>query len=146
MKILLGSLIFSSLCFGSFDAQKECLFLLKPSLIEGIGLFAARDLPKGTEIPSYQAFCTRILNIEEVPKEFLKYCVFLNETQCACPENFSQMPLGCYVNHSDTPNLTQYTATTRITLRDITSGEELLVDYNELEEPESLKEDYLFSS
>ena len=146
MKFLCIALALCSISSWSTEIEEECLFMLKPSTIEGVGLFAATDIPKGTVVPSYQQFCTRILKISEVPKEFIKYCVFLNDTECACPERFDLMPVGCYINHSDQPNLVQHSPTTRITIRDISAGEEILVDYTELDEPEELKEEYYSSN
>jgi len=83
----------------------ECL-TIKDSPIEGLGLFATQDIPKGTNLG----------------RSHLKVYTELVRT-----------PLGGFYNHSDDPNITKkpvgQTKWNLITKRDIKAGEELTADY-----------------
>ena len=59
----------------------------------------------------------------------------------ACPNDFSHMSIGWYLNHSSNPNA-EHKNYVYYSIRDIKAGEEILIDYNTLEEPEELKENY----
>jgi len=55
------------------------------------------------------------------------------------------MGIGWYINHSSDPNIGKNTDGF-ITVRAIKAGYEILLDYNELNEPENLKEAYYKAS
>ncbi len=55
------------------------------------------------------------------------------------------MEIGWYVNHSNTPNA-HHLNYKYYALRDIKAGEEIVIDYNTLEEAEEAKEDYYKNS
>ena len=129
------------------DRTTEFSFILKPSE-HGIGVFAAHDIKKETYLRLFgdeykqgvAGYLSSIRNKDEVPAVFKNFC---NDrgTQLICPKDFGVMPIGWYLNHSRKPNAVHknydfYAA------RDIREGEEILIDYNTLEEPESAKEDY----
>lgn len=107
----------------------ETSFILKNSLIQGVGVFSTVDLPARTQVLINQPK-PRLMKIKDVPPEFQKYCVFINEEDCMSPARFDAISVGWYVNHSDQPNIEQRTISYIITLRDIKAGEEILVDYN----------------
>lgn len=118
----------------------EFSFILAPSHLGGIGVFATHDIDKGTPlIPG--RFTKVVRNKKEIPPDFLKYCIFINDEECWCPERFDRMEIGWYINHSDDPNIGKKNDVVYV-LRDIKKGEEILIDYNELDEPEHLKEAY----
>lgn len=77
-----------------------------------------------------------------VPEAFKKYCIYLNDEECLCPERFDRMEIRWYINHSHQPNIQKHSDKNIVTLRDIKQGEEILIDYNYLNEPEHLKEDF----
>jgi len=82
---------------------------IKPSEIEGLGLFAKEDLTVGEDLGISHVYDERFKN------------------------QFIRTPLGGFINHSDTPNLKAYTnADFRYikTLRHIKAGEELTLRYN----------------
>lgn len=62
------------------------------------------------------------------------------------------MEIGWYINHSSTPNVGRRNCPERngehrlYTIKDIKAGDEIVVDYNELGEPEDVKEDYYKSN
>ncbi|MBY0501984.1 MAG: SET domain-containing protein [Alphaproteobacteria bacterium] len=119
----------------------EFSFILGPSEISGIGVFATHNILKGTQIFS-GAHSPRKMITKDIPSDFLKYCIFLNDEECLCPERFDRMEIGWFLNHSHNPNVSITPEKKLVAICDIKAGEEILVDYNELNEPEHLKEAY----
>lgn len=119
----------------------EFSFALKPSALGGIGVFATHDIPKGTRVYT-NSFNMRKLNAKDIPDELRKYCIYLDNNECLCPERFDRMDVSWYMNHADEPNLVEVSEGHVIAARDIKTGDEITVDYNALGEPEHLKEDF----
>lgn len=139
----------------------EFSFVLKPSKYGGVGVFATHDIPLGTVIFNQDIKQNlRVLKIKDVPEDSIKHCIYINAEECLCPERFDRMEIGWYLNHSAEPNIAKKSST-KFTLindaqdfydkrdkhpfyavKDIKAGDEILIDYNELNEPEHLKEDY----
>lgn len=127
--------------------------MLKPSPLGGIGVFATHDIPAGTLLFN-QNFEIRTMQVKDIPKALLPYCIYLNDEECLCPERFDRMEIGWYINHSSKPNIARRNkvsnaqavkdlkARTVHAIRDIKAGEEIFIDYNSLDEPEHLKEAY----
>ena len=139
------------LLFNTSYAQEESLvqttefsFILKPSPLGGIGVFAAHDIAAGTRALSGK-FEPRTMKTKEIPEEFLKYCIHINDEECLCPQLFDRMEIGWYLNHSDTPNIVRVAHNQVYALRDIKAGEEILIDYNQFDEPVHLKEAYYWT-
>ncbi len=91
----------------------DCL-TIKQSAIEGLGLFASKDIPKDTDLG--------ISHTDHVGLGLIRH------------------PLGSFYNHSEEPNcikketefdchLNIFSQFNLITLRDIKAGEELTVNY-----------------
>ena len=57
------------------------------------------------------------------------------------PIDFGKMEIGWYLNHSYFPN-TFHKEYHFYALKDIKAGEEITIDYNDLEEPEAQKESF----
>lgn len=124
----------------------EFSFVLKPSSLGGIGVFAIHDIPVGTIKTSIHKKVTpRTMKVKEVPPELLKYCVYLSDEECHCPERFDRMEIGWYLNHSDYPNIAKNSNNETVVVRPIRAGDEVLLDYNQLNEPDHLKEAYYFN-
>ena len=106
-------------------------FILKPSSIEGIGVFALSHIPKGTLLDLFDDTDYRLISrpeSESFPKSVLEtYCVEDGDGY-HCPADFHRMSVGWYLNHSEQPNAggkrENYYA-----LRDIRKGEEITIDY-----------------
>ena len=124
----------------------EFSFILKPSE-HGIGVFAVHEIKTGAFLRLFGEekdhrfpFKDQLRDKKEVPEAFQIYCMDRGDS-LACPPDFGCMPIGWYLNHSRTPNAVhrdfEYYA-----LRDIEAGEEILIDYNTLEESDSAKESY----
>lgn len=121
------------------------MLYIKPSPIEGIGVFAAADIPAGQVLKMWTEDDLRFISEAQAAAdpEFAffgeRYCVQV-EGGYHCPLSFQRMSIGWFTNHSETPNARcvpelnwNYVAT-----RDIAAGEEILIDYAELS-PEEAK-------
>lgn len=130
----------------------EYSFIIKPSELGGVGVFATHDIPKGTRVfPEKftlrklvfpEKSTSRKLKIKEVPADFDKYTIYINEEECLAPERFDHMEISWYMNHSDEPNIMEADDHYVIAVKDIKAGDEIVHDYNHLNEPEHLKEEY----
>ncbi len=114
------------------EKTTEYSFMLKPSQIEGVGVFAVHGIAKGT---SLYMFRDAGAMMRTVPVDFKKYCLNLKNGVLA-PSDCGQMAVGWYLNHSVTPNAYQeryqYFAA-----RDIEAGEEITINYRTLNEVEN---------
>ena len=112
---------------------------LRPSPIHGVGVFAIRDIPTGMNL-----FCDdddetfivtlhkkEIENLEpEIKRLYNDFCVITGD-EYECPKSFNQMTVAWYINESkDNPNVKCDDGLNFIAVRDIASGEEILVDYS----------------
>jgi hypothetical protein len=110
---------------------------LAPSKIHGVGVFAIRDIPKGTNI--FENDTSRMVRIEKndvanvnpaLKQLYEDFCV-IQGNEYRAPENFNSMTVGWYLNESKrNPNVRCTEHYDFIALRDIKRGEELLVDYS----------------
>lgn len=108
-------------------------FLLKPSLIPqaGVGCFCVTDVPEGSQLsPGYEE-CFRRLRHDDVPDEYLKYCVLLENGLYLSPQNFLRMGVFWYVNHAKCPNLV-FENQKLYARRKLAAGEELTLYYSDL--------------
>lgn len=123
------------------ELRNETLIALKPSPIHGIGVFAIADIPAGCRslFSKQEANWIRlpIAEVDQLPEHSRNlvetYCLY-DETDYFVPDyGFKIMDLVNYLNHSTTPNIASCNAGEYFeALRDIASGEELLVDYRSL--------------
>jgi SET domain-containing protein len=120
------------------DLQKDTYVMIKPSPLHGIGVFAIRDIPKGTRDIFSQGVGEWIkLTIAEV-EALPNHSRDLVENHCLFDEGYYYVPdygfklvdLVIYLNHSETPNVISINEGEFFeAIRDIATGEELLVDY-----------------
>lgn len=107
---------------------------LAPSQIDGIGVFALRDIKKGE--PLFTDMMTKLYNLPysefdklrpEVAENLLQsFPLIVKGSAFAYPLTRTQ----AFLNHSEEPN---YDAMTDIALRDIKAGEEVTEDYRKIE-------------
>lgn len=132
-------------CLGAVLYKKkyttEFSFILKPSTISGIGIFATHDIPIGTSLFS-GSLSSRKMNSKDVPSVLLQYCIFLDKDKCLCPRRFDRMEIIWFLNHSKKPNIKKTSYKKIIAISNIKAGEEILIDYNEFNEPDNLKDYY----
>jgi len=120
------------------DLQQDTYVMIKPSPLHGIGVFAIRDIPKGTRDLFSQGvgewIKLTIAEVEALPKHSRdlveNHCLFDEDYYYVPDYGFKLVDLVVYLNHSDTPNVIsinegEYFEATI----DIAAGEELLVDY-----------------
>jgi len=121
--------------------------MLKPSPIEGVGVFAIRDIPKGCRdmfskpnVNDKWITVTKI-DIETLPPhaQFIvgNYCLYDDENYFIPDEGFKKIDVALFINHSDTPNIISIDDGDYFeAIRDIKEGEELVIDYGEIVEGE----------
>jgi SET domain-containing protein len=121
--------------------------MLRPSPIEGIGVFAVQDIPRGCrDMFSKPGAADEWITVskEEVDNlpphsKFLveNYCLY-DEVNYFIPDHgFKKMDLALFLNHADEPNIISINDGDYFeAIRDIKAGEELLVDYGKIVEEE----------
>ena len=107
---------------------------LAPSNIDGVGVFALRDIKKGE--PLFTDMMTKLYNLPysefdklrpEVAENLLQsFPLIVKGPAFAYPLTRTQ----AFLNHSDEPN---YDAIEDVALRDIEAGEEVTEDYRKIE-------------
>ena len=112
--------------------------MIKASPVHGIGVFAIRDIPKGTQDRFSQGIGDWIEvskeEVEALPKHSRdlveNHCLFDEKSYFIPDYGFKLVDLVIYLNHSDTPNVISINDGERFeAIRDIACGEELFVDY-----------------
>ena len=117
--------------------------MLKPSPIEGIGVFAIRDIPRGCRDmfgkpdPADEWITVPRNEIEALPAhaQFLagNYCLYDEQNYFIPAHGFKKMDVSLFLNHSDTPNIISINDGEFFeAIRDIKQDEELLIDYGEI--------------
>lgn len=123
------------------ELQHQTWVALKPSATHGIGVFAIRDIPKGTRtIFSKDTGNYISISFEEVAelpvhtKNFIETYYLYDETHYFIPSHGCKvMDMANYLNHSSTPNILSVDEGLWFeAARDIAEGEELFVDYGEI--------------
>ena len=106
------------------------------SQIEGVGLFAAEPIAKGTVVWRFEPGIDLVVPEEHIARLPEAARAFFRRYAFPCPFFPGGLLLGFdntrFVNHSERPNLDNSGPET-IALRDIAAGEELTTDYEELE-------------
>jgi SET domain-containing protein len=119
------------------------LFILKPSNVEGVGVFALENIKEGTYLELFREdFEEEVREVQDVPKELQGYCLNTADGKLLCPKYFNRMDIGNYLNHSENANLRYEKGKGYFAKRDIQKGEELFANYRELEEPENSRAEY----
>ncbi len=108
----------------------------KASAIEGVGLFAAEPIAKGTVVWRFEPGLDLVVPEEKIGALPEAAKLFFKRYAFPCPFFPGGLLLGFdntrFVNHSTDPNLDNSGPET-IALRDIADGEELTTDYEERE-------------
>ena len=117
--------------------------MIRPSPIEGIGVFALQDIPKGCRSMFSKASeqeqwipiaKTEVENLPAHAKALIEnYCLYDEENYFVPDYGFKKMDLVNFLNHSDTPNVISINDGEFFeTIRDIKKDEELVIDYGEI--------------
>lgn len=127
------------------NSTNEFSFVLKPSA-HGVGVFVTHDIAEGTKLRLFIEE-DQIRSKDSVPEAFLGFCIDRGDTVIT-PRDFGHLSVGWYMNHSSNPNVVRCGSNQEThgiqwcARRNIKAGEEILADYNQLEEPEEAKKDY----
>ena len=117
--------------------------MIKPSPIEGIGVFALQDIQKGCNSMFSKTNEQELwiplpkTEVEKLPahaKALIEnYCLYDEENYFVPDYGFKKMDLVNFLNHSDTPNVISINDGEFFeAIRDIKQGEELVIDYGEI--------------
>lgn len=117
--------------------------MIKPSPIEGIGVFAVQDIPKGCRTMFSRSsedekwIPVSKKELEKLPSHskalIENYCLYDEENYFVPDYGFKKMDLVNFLNHSDTPNIISINEGEFFeAIRDIPKGEELVIDYGEI--------------
>jgi SET domain-containing protein len=117
--------------------------MLKPSPIEGIGVFAIQDIPKGCrDMFSKPDTADKWITVSKkevaalpAPAQFIvgNYCLYDDENYFIPDQGFKKIDVALFLNHADIPNIVSINEGDYFeAVRDIKAGEELLIDYGEI--------------
>jgi SET domain-containing protein len=121
---------------------------IQPSKVHGVGVFAIRDIPKGTEVfksmanhssdPEISVPAELIFQnskIEPGVKQIIKDFMTFHDGQVDMLFNgLNEINISFYLNHSNTPNINTEDGLIFTAKRDIKAGEELFSDYHQYTE------------
>lgn len=109
--------------------KRKIFLILRPSKINGVGVFALTDIKKGARIPLFIYIDCKRVNRVRGPIELTKYACDDDKYGVWIPLNWHRMSIGWYLNESLNPNVRCRSWTA---LRSIKSGEELTINYADL--------------
>lgn len=127
------------------DLTNRIFCRIRPSKTHGVGVFAIRPIPKGTDIfssglpakntlqwlniPSGDIFGNS--HIPEGVKTMIHDFMTIHDGCVDFPSfSLNELSISFYLNHSDTPNVKTEDGDIFITTRDIETGEELFSNYH----------------
>jgi len=108
--------------------------------VHGVGVFAIRDIPEGTNV--FAGDTNEMREIDEndishvqpeIRQLYEDFCVWKDAT-IKGPSNFNNLTVGWYLNYSDTPNVKCDEKFDFIAMRCIKKGEELTADYTKYDD------------
>jgi len=126
------------------ELKSDTWVMIRPSPVEGIGVFAVRDIPKGCRTMFSKAnkehdewITVPKTEVEQLPEHsralIENYCLYDEENYFIAEYGFKKMDLVNFLNHADEPNVMSVNDGEWFeALRDIKAGEELLIDYGEI--------------
>jgi hypothetical protein len=115
---------------------------LAPSGVQGVGVFAIRDIPEGTHpfSPGLEDWIGMNSDeLKDIPPEVYDliktYCIFQDNLYYLPKYGFKLWDMVVFLNHSKNPNIVSINdGEDFITTRPIAKGEEVLIDYNTIDE------------
>jgi len=117
--------------------------MIKPSPVEGIGVFALQDIPKGcremfSKSNEHEQWITiskaEVENLPAHTKALIEnYCLYDEENYFVPDYGFKKMDLVNFLNHADEPNVISINDGDFFeAIREIKKGEELFIDYGQI--------------
>ncbi len=125
------------------ELSNNTYVMLKPSPIEGIGVFAIKDIPKGCrDMFSKPDTNDKWITVPKTEVEALpphaqfiigNYCLYDDENYFIPDHGFKKIDVSLFLNHADISNIISINDGDYFeTVRDIKAGEELVIDYGEI--------------
>jgi len=123
------------------ELMNNTFIMLKPSPVQGVGVFAVADIKKGQRnIFSNDKSEWIKISKEEVSKLpqhsqaiVENYCLYDEENYFIPEYGFKMADLVIFLNHSDNPNVVSINEGADFeALTDINAGSELFIDYGEI--------------
>ncbi|NOT52516.1 MAG: SET domain-containing protein [Chitinophagaceae bacterium] len=123
------------------ELQQDNFVMLRSSPVHGIGVFAIKDITKGCRTIFSKGVGEWIklsyAEVEQLPahsrQHIETYCLYDDENYFVPDYGFKLVDLVLYLNHSSAPNIISLNEGEQFeALRDIKTGEELLVNYESL--------------
>ena len=123
------------------ELMHHTFVMLKPSSVDGVGVFAITDIPKGQRnifssdtsewIPVSKQ---EVFALPAHSKALVEnYCLYDEDHYFIPSYGFKMADLVIFLNHADKANIASINeGEDFVALRDISAGEELFVDYGEL--------------
>jgi len=125
------------------ELMHNTFVMLRPSPVQGIGVFAITDIPKGQQ----HIFSNDKSEWLKIPKKEIaglpphskavveNFCLY-DEGHYFVPEyGFKMVDLVIFLNHDDDPNVASINeGEDFVALKDIKAGEELFIDYGQIVE------------
>ncbi len=112
--------------------------MIQPSPIHGIGVFAIRDIPKGTKNiftkESGEWIKVHRAEVDALPEHSKNlvetHCLFDDDYYYLPDYGFKKLDIVIFLNHAENPNIISVNDGVYFeAVRDINCGEELLIDY-----------------
>ena len=125
------------------ELAHNTLVMLKPSPVQGIGVFAITDIQAGQrnifsrDTSEWIAVSKdEVAQLPEHSRAVVEnYCLYDNDNYFIPEYGFKMADLVIFLNHSDEPNVRSLNDGADFeSLRDISSGEELFIDYGQIVE------------
>lgn len=127
------------------ELSTNTFVMLKPSPLEGVGVFAIRDIPKGCKEmfgkpdaeDQWITLSKKEVEVLPTPAQFMieNYCLYDEDSYFVPAHGFKKMDIALFLNHSDTPNIISINGGDYFeAITDIRAGEELIIDYSDIVE------------
>ena len=121
-------------------------FMLKPSKVEGVGVYATHSIKKGTRLRIFPGGESKFVSNKSkwfkspLRKLFLERYSVEVEGGIYCPPDFSRMDIGWYLNHSKKPNTLHDEKYNYYAKKNIEKDEEIFINYRNLSDVEKNSE------
>ena len=125
------------------ELSRNTFVMLKPSKVQGIGVFAITDISKGQrnifsndKSEWIKISKTEIATLPQHSKAVVEnFCLYDEENYFVPEYGFKMVDLVIFLNHDHDPNVASINEGEYFeALRDIKAGEELFIDYGEIVE------------
>jgi SET domain-containing protein len=124
------------------DLEDNIYCRLRPSKIQGVGVFAIKKIPKGTKIfegvrkIKFINISPKIIfqnkKINPAVKKMVKDFFVIFEKELYLPNcSLNKIDISFYVNHSENPNIAAKDGEIFFAIRNIKKGEEITANYKE---------------